>query len=87
MLTALGARNGAHIADLGSSDGFYTVRIAKAVAPNGRAYAVDISSQALDRLKARAEREGITNIESILSAPADPTLPAGMLDAVLIRTR
>ena len=84
-LAALGARDGAHIADLGSSDGFYTLRIAKAVAPSGRAYAIDIEAKSLDRLRTRAQAEGISNIEIILSEPADPKLPASALDAVLIR--
>jgi predicted methyltransferase len=85
VLTALGARGGAHIADVGSSDGFYTLRIAKAVAPNGKAYAIDIEQKSLDKLRERAQKDAITNIDIILSEPADPKLPAGALDAVLIR--
>lgn len=85
ILMALGARDGVHIADLGSADGFYTVRIARAVAPTGRAYAIDIEQPSLDKLRARARTDGITNIEIILSEVADPKLPAATLDAVLIR--
>lgn len=85
ILTALGARDGVHVADLGSSDGFYTIRIARAVAPTGRAYAVDIDQPSLDKLRARAGKDGITNIDIILSEAADPKLPAARLDAVLIR--
>jgi predicted methyltransferase len=85
ILTALGAHDGAHIADVGSSDGFYTLRIAKAVAPSGKAYAIDIEQKSLDKLRERAQKEAITNVEIILSEPADPKLPAGALDAVLIR--
>ncbi len=85
VLTALGARDGAHIADLGSSDGFYTLRIAKAVAPSGKAYAIDIEQKSLDKLRERAQKDAITNVEIILSEPADPKLPVGALDAVLIR--
>jgi len=85
VLIALGVRDGAHVADLGSADGFYTLRIAKAVAPSGRAYAIDIVQKELDKLRERAQKEGITNIEIILSEPADPKLPSGALDAVLIR--
>jgi predicted methyltransferase len=85
ILTALGSRDGAHIADLGSSDGFYTLRIAKAVAPTGKAYAVDIEQKSLDKLRERAQKETISNVEIILSEPADPKLPPGALDAVLIR--
>jgi predicted methyltransferase len=85
VLTALGVRDGAHVADLGSADGFYTVRIAKAVAPSGKAYAIDIEQKSLDKLRERAQKEAITNVEIILSEPADPKLPPGALDAVIIR--
>src|SRR5688572_17732129 len=85
ILTALGVRDGAHVADLGSADGFYTLRIAEAVAPSGRAYAIDIEQKSLDKLRERAEKDAITNIDIILSEPADPKLPGGALDAVLIR--
>jgi predicted methyltransferase len=85
ILTALGVRDGAHIADVGSSDGFYTLRIARAVAPTGKAYAIDIEQKSLDKLRERAQKETISNVEIILSEPADPKLPPGALDAVLIR--
>jgi predicted methyltransferase len=85
ILIALGARDGAYIADLGSADGFYTLRIAKAVAPSGKAYAIDIEQKSLDKLRERAEKDAIANVDIILSEPADPKLPAGALDAVLIR--
>src|SRR4029453_18430789 len=85
VLTALGAKDGAHIADVGSGDGFYTLRIARAVAPTGRAYAVDIVEASLAKLRERAARDGITNIEAILGAADDPKLPPGEIDAVLIR--
>ena len=85
VLTALGVRDGAHVADLGSADGFYTLRIAKAVAPSGRAYAIDIEQKSLDRLRERAQKDAVTNVEIILSEVADPKLPPGVLDAVLIR--
>lgn len=85
ILTALGVRDGAHVADLGSADGFYTLRIAKAVAPSGKAYAIDIEQKSLEKLRERAQKDAITNVEIVLSEPADPRLPAGALDAVLIR--
>lgn len=85
ILAALGARDGSKIADLGSADGFYTLRIARAVAPGGLAYAIDINSKMLDRLRERASAAGIGNIEIIVGEPADPKMPSGELDAVLIR--
>ena len=85
ILEILGARDGAHIADLGSADGFYTLRIAKAVAPSGRAYGVDIEEKSLARMRERAAKEDVTNIEAVLGTADDPKLPEGRLDAVLIR--
>ena len=85
ILTELGARDGAHIGDVGSNDGFYSLRIAKAVAPSGRAYAVDIDTRVLDKLRETAKQDGVANVEVIHGEPADPKLPAGKLDAVLIR--
>jgi ubiquinone/menaquinone biosynthesis C-methylase UbiE len=85
ILTALGAKDGARIADVGSAEGFYAFRIARAVAPTGRAYAVDIVEASLAKLRERAARDGITNIEAILGAADDPKLPPGEIDAVLIR--
>ena len=53
VLIALGVRDGAHVADLGSADGFYTLRIAKAVAPSAKAYAIDVEQKSLDKLRER----------------------------------
>src|SRR4026207_573481 len=85
LLEILGAHDGADIADLGSADGFYTLRIAKAVAPSGRAYGVDIDEKLLERMRQRAAAESIGNLEAILATADDPKLPEGQLDAVLIR--
>ncbi|MEX2270849.1 MAG: methyltransferase domain-containing protein, partial [Vicinamibacterales bacterium] len=85
VLAALGARDGAHIADLGSADGFYTLRIAAAVGPSGRAYGIDIDEKSLGRLREHVKQRGVANLEVILGDAADPKLPVGALDAVLIR--
>ena len=85
VFAAMGVHDGAHMADVGSADGFYTLRLAKAVGPTGVAYGVDIDQKMLDKLRERARTENITNIEVILGEPADPKLPADRLDAVLIR--
>ena len=85
ILAELGARDGAHIGDVGSADGFYSLRIARAVAPSGRAYAVDIDAKLLDKLRETAKQDGIANVDVIHGEPADPKLPAEQLDAVLIR--
>ena len=84
LLRLLNAQPGASIADVGAGDGFFTVRIARAVAPAGHVAAVDISESALIKLRERATRDAVENIDVIVGAADDPHLAAGQYDAVLI---
>jgi len=72
------------IADVGAGEGAFTIPIAHAIAPNGRVVAVDISEAALNKLRDRAGRETVSNVEVVVGAVDDPHLPAGQFDAVMI---
>ena len=84
MLRLLGAQPGSVIADVGAGDGAFTIPIARAVAPAGRAVAVDVSESALTKLRARAGRENVINVDAILGAADDPHLAVGQFDAAMI---
>ena len=84
IFLALGVRPGATVADVGSGDGFFTVRLARSIGPDGRVYAVDIDDRALDRLKRRLADERLQNVVVLKGTVDDPKLPAGTLDAALI---
>lgn len=84
IFAALGAKAGASIADVGAGPGFFTERLAAAVGPSGRVYAVDVDASALRRLKERVTSRGLTNVETIQGSVDDPKLPAGALDGALI---
>lgn len=84
LLKALEARPGAAIADVGAGDGFYTVRIARAVEPGGRATGVDINDKAIAAMRARVAQAGLTNVDVVTGAPDDPHLAVGAFDAVLV---
>lgn len=84
VVAALGAVPGAHVADVGAGGGYFTTRLRDAVGPEGRVYAVDISRQALARLRSALDREGARNVDVILGESDDPRLPFGSLDAALI---
>jgi ubiquinone/menaquinone biosynthesis C-methylase UbiE len=84
VLAALAVAPGAVIADLGAGDGFFTVRLARAVGNAGRVYAVDISTRSIDVLNGRKRRENLQNVEVVEAEPDDPKLPNASLDAVLI---
>ena len=84
ILAALGAVPGARIADVGAGDGYFTTRMSRAVGDSGEVFAVDVSAQALERLRGRLERDGIRNVTVIEGAYDDPKLPAGRADGALI---
>jgi ubiquinone/menaquinone biosynthesis C-methylase UbiE len=58
--------------------------MAEAVAPSGTVYAVDIQEPMLAMLATRAQKQGITNINTIVGGLLDPRLPEGELDLVLL---
>jgi len=84
VFKALGVAPGAVVADVGAGQGFYTVRLAKAVGDTGKVYAVDVSASALQSLRDRVADEKLGNVDVIEGAVDDPRLPTGSLDAVLI---
>ena len=83
-LDAMNLRPGMTIADLGSGVGYMTLRMAKRVGPTGKIYGVDLQPGMLAELVKNAKDNGISNVESILGEPADPKLPAGQIDLILM---
>lgn len=84
IMDALRIADGSVVADLGAGSGWFTIRLARRVGPNGRVYAEDIQREMFAALKLRVKREGLQNVVPVLGDPSDPKLPAGALDAVLI---
>lgn len=84
MLAALKLKPGDTVCDLGSGNGFYTLKLAKLVGDKGRVLAVDIQREMLELLKDRATEEKITNIEPVLGGLTDPKLPEASVDLVLL---
>lgn len=84
ILEALGAVPGAVVADVGAGDGFFTVRLARAVGAKGRVYAVDLSPRALEKLRARVADERLANVVVTEGSAWDPRLATATLDAALI---
>jgi len=84
VLKVLKIRRGQAIADVGSGPGYFTTRFARAVGPEGKVFAVDISPGMLAYLKKQASAEDLTNIEFILAKPENPDLPANSVDLIFI---
>jgi len=84
VMDALGIQAGTAVADVGSGDGYFSFHLARRVGAEGRVYAVDIDQDALNKLRRRAEKENLAQIETIEGAKDDPRLPADSVDVVLV---
>lgn len=84
VIAAMGLKDGDVAVDLGCGTGFFARRMAKAVAPTGKVYGVDIQPEFLDLLKQYCEKEGVTNVVPVLGEEDDPKLPKGAIDWILL---
>ncbi len=86
IMDALNIAEGSAVAELGAGSGWFTIRLARRVGPNGRVYAEDIQPQMIEVIKRRVPREnlGYNNVEPTLGTAEDPKLPISKLDAILI---
>jgi predicted methyltransferase len=84
VIRTMGLRDGDVVADLGAGTGYFTRRMAKAVLPSGRVYAVDIQPAMIDLLKRNVVKAGLANVVPVLGTGDDPRLPKGSLDWILL---
>jgi ubiquinone/menaquinone biosynthesis C-methylase UbiE len=83
-MDALRVGEGSVVADVGAGGGWFTVRLARRVGPNGTVYAQDVQPQMLEAIGRRVQREGYRNVKPVRGEADDPKLPSGALDAALI---
>jgi ubiquinone/menaquinone biosynthesis C-methylase UbiE len=84
VMDALGIAEGSHVADIGAGGGWFTIRLARRVGPNGLVYAEDIQPQMIEAIERRVKREDLRNVKTVRGTPRDPKLPSGKLNAALI---
>ena len=85
IMDALQIGEGSVVADLGAGGGWFTVRLARRVRPNGVVYAEDVQSQMIDAITRRMKREELDKlVQTVLGTQVDTGLPAGSLDAALM---
>ena len=77
-------RPGMTVADIGAGNGYYTVRLAEKVGPEGRVLAQDIDQKALGRLARRVERYRLDNVSIRRGEFADPKLPDNSFDRIFM---
>src|ERR1700691_488459 len=84
VMDILGITPGKTVADIGAGSGWFTVRAARRVGDGGVVYAVDINPDSIRYIDARAQKEQLRNVKTIVSKADDPMLPVGAVDAVLL---
>ena len=62
VVEALTLAPGQAVADLGSGTGYFTGRLARAVAPGGSVYAVDVDADVQEELRERMTEESVDNV-------------------------
>ena len=80
VIARLKLKPGDIVADIGSGSGAFSIPMAKAIAPNGILYAVDIDQKMLDVVADRAKQAGVTNLRTVLGEYDDPKLPVKDVD-------
>ena len=84
VMRSAGLKPGMTVADIGAGEGYYTVRLAAQVGPEGRVLAEDIVPATRDRLANRVYHDRLDNVSVLLGRPADPGLPPHSFDRVFM---
>ena len=84
VMDKLGIAEAAVVADIGAGAGWFTIRLARRVGPNGTVYAEDVQPEMLLAISRRVNALGLTNVKQVHGTDDDPQLPAQSLDAALM---
>jgi ubiquinone/menaquinone biosynthesis C-methylase UbiE len=84
LIRQLNIESGSKEADIGSHEGYMTVKLSSVVGNTGNVYAVDVEQSKLDKLKNHLSKENIANVVLIKGDYDNPKLPINSLDAVII---
>ena len=84
VIAKLQLKPGDIVADISAGSGTFSIPMAKAIAPNGILYAVDIDQKMLDYVAEKAKKEWVTNLRTVLGEYDDPKLPVKDVDAAFL---
>jgi 2-polyprenyl-3-methyl-5-hydroxy-6-metoxy-1,4-benzoquinol methylase len=80
VVSLLKVKPGDIVADIGAGAGAFSFPLAKAVAPSGKVYAVDIDAGLLDYIARKAKNENVENIQTVKGEFSDPKIPGRDVD-------
>ena len=85
VLARLGLTPGMRVADLGSGGGYFALRFARAVGPEGVVYAVDVNARFLAYVERAAAGAGLSNVKTVRARENDSGLATASVDLVFSR--
>lgn len=83
-VSLLGLRPGMAVADIGTGVGYYSLKVAAKVGPQGKVYATDLQPEMLRLLRKRLEKEKVMNVEPVLGTVTDCNLAEGSIDMAIM---
>lgn len=83
IMDALKIADGSKVAEIGAGGGWFIVRLSRRVNQRGIVYAEDVQPEMIEAIRRRVQREGLTNVRTVLGTTKDSRLPHD-LDAILI---
>jgi ubiquinone/menaquinone biosynthesis C-methylase UbiE len=84
IVEAAGITAGMTVADVGAGTGLFVRPFARAVGEAGKVYAVDITPEFIERIRAFAAAEGLRNVEAVLNDDRDVALPGASVDLAFL---
>jgi ubiquinone/menaquinone biosynthesis C-methylase UbiE len=84
IVAASGARPGMQVADVGAGTGLLSLLLARAVAPTGRVYAIDIIPKFLAHLDQEKARQHVDNVITRLGDERSVPLPDESVDLLFL---
>lgn len=84
IIAHLNLKPGDKVGDIGSHEGYMTMKLTKVVGRTGKVYAVDVQQNRLDKLNRILNEGGITNVTTVKGDYDNPHLPLNTLDGAMI---
>src|SRR5215471_8481503 len=84
IIALMELKPGMTVADIGTGTGYMIPFLSRAVGASGKVFGEDIADDFLDRARAKAKTDQLTNVDFVLGNDTDPKLPAGAVDRELV---
>lgn len=83
VLDVIGVKAGMTVADIGCGSGYFSVKLARRVAPDGTVLAVDLQPEMLALLAKKVKATKVVGVVPVLATEGDTNLPKGVVDIAL----